>query len=346
MRNMAVVEFGKPLAPVSLDRPRPGPGEVLVRVLACGVCRSDLKVAGGLMPFSASQQLPHVPGHEISGEVAEVGAGVSLTPGQRVVVHNYWGCGSCPYCVEGQENLCDALRGWVGFTTPGGFEEYLVVPQDHLLPVPPQVDPLQAATISCALGTAYHAVVSRGAVRAGETVAVVGTGGVGLYAVQVARAAGARAVAVDVREEALQAARRVGAEAAAIPAEAPSAVAGLSRGRGADVVVDCVGNRPASELALALVRKGGRVVQVGYLTDPEQYPALPTDRVVLREVQVVGSRYVTRPELARAVDLVASGAVRPVVSRVVDLRQVNEALEEVRADRVVGRVVVRVAPEL
>ncbi len=343
MRNMAVVEFGKPLAPVGLDRPRPGPGEVLVRVLACGVCRSDLKVAGGLMPFSASQRLPHVPGHEISGEVAEVGAGVTLAPGQRVVVHNYWGCGSCPYCVEGQENLCDALRGWVGFTTPGGFEEYLVVPQDHLLPLPPQVDPLQAATISCALGTAYHAVVSRGAVRAGETVAVVGTGGVGLYAVQVARAAGARAVAVDVREQALEAARQVGADAATTPAEAPSAVSGLTRRRGADVVVDCVGNRPASELAVTLVRKGGRVVQVGYLTDPQQYPALPTDRVVLREVQVVGSRYVTRPELGRAVDLVASGAVRPVISRVVDLEQVNEALEEVRADRVVGRVVVRVA---
>lgn len=346
MRNMAVVEFGKPLEPVALERPHPRPGEALVRVLACGVCRSDLKIAGGLMPFSASQALPHVPGHEISGEVAEVGPGVMLEPGQRVVVHNYWGCGRCPYCVEGQENLCDALRGWVGFTTPGGFEEYLVVPADHLLPVPPQVDPLHAATVSCALGTAYHAVVSRGLVRAGETVAVVGTGGVGLYAVQVARAAGARTVAVDVRDEALHAARQVGADAATAPQDAASAVSRLTRGRGADVVVDCVGSRAASELSVELVRKGGRVVQVGYLTDPQQYPALPTDRVVLRELHVVGSRYVTRPELARALDLVASGAVRPVISRVVELEQANEALDDVRRDRVVGRVVVRVARDL
>lgn len=346
MRNMAVVEFGKPLQPVALGIPRPGEGEVLVRVLACGVCRSDLKIAGGLMPFSPTQRLPHVPGHEICGEVADVGAGVDLPRGQRVVVHNYWGCGHCPYCVEGHENLCDGLRGWVGFTTPGGFEEFLVVPADHLLPVPDSVDPLQAATVSCALGTAYHAVVTRGQVRAGETVAVVGTGGVGLYALQVARAAGARAVAVDVRERALESARQVGADAVAQPPEAGGAVSRLTRGRGADLVVDCVGNRAGFEVAVSLVRKGGRVVQVGYVTDPQQYPALPTDRVVLREVQVVGSRYVTRPELAKALDLVASGALRPVVSRVVDLEQANEALEDVRAERAVGRVVVRVARSL
>lgn len=346
MRNMAVVQFGRPLAPVDLEVPRPGPGEALVRVLACGVCRSDLKIAGGLMPFSITQHLPHVPGHEVSGEVAEVGPGVELHRGQRVVVHNYWGCGHCPYCVEGHENLCDALRGWVGFTTPGGFEEFLVVPADHLLPVPDSVDPLQAATVSCALGTAYHAVVTRGQVRAGETVAVVGTGGVGLYALQVARAAGARAVAVDLREQALEAAREVGADAAVDPSGAPGAVTRLTRGRGADVVVDCVGSGAASSLALELVRKGGRVVQVGYVTDPSLYPPLPTDRVVLREVQVVGSRYVTRPELAKALDLVGSGALRPVVSRVVDLEQANEALEDVRAGRAVGRVVVRVAQDL
>lgn len=345
MRNMAVVEFGKPLQPVPLEVPRPGPGEVLVKVLACGVCRSDLKIAGGLMPFSATQRLPHVPGHEISGEIVDAGPGVDPPRGQRVVVHNYWGCGRCSYCVEGQENLCDALRGWVGFTTPGGFEEFLVVPEDHLLPVPPEVDPVHAATVSCALGTAYHAVVSRGGVRAGETVAVLGTGGVGLYALQLARAAGARTVAVDLREEALEAARGVGADAAASPADARAVVLRLTRGRAADVVVDCVGSRSASELAVDLVRKGGRVVQVGYGTDPQQYPALPTDRVVLRELQLVGSRYVTRPELARALELVGSGAVRPVVSRVVQLEQVNEALEDVRMDRVVGRVVVRVARE-
>jgi propanol-preferring alcohol dehydrogenase len=301
-----------------------------------------LKIVGGLMPFSATQRLPHVPGHEISGEVAEVGPGVRLARAQRVVVHNYWGCGVCAYCMEGRENLCDALRGWVGFTSPGGFQEYVVVPADHLLPVPDRVDVLQAATVSCALGTAYHAVVTRAGVRAGETVAVVGTGGVGLYAVQVARAAGARSVAVDVRDRALEAARGTGADAAATPAEAPSAVARLTRNRGADVVVDCVGSRAASELALELVRKGGRVVQVGYFPDPRQYPALPTDTVVLRELEVIGSRYVTRPELTRALDLMAAGALRPVVSAVVDLEQVNEALEDVRGDRAVGRVVVRV----
>ncbi len=346
MRNMAVVEFGKPLQPVPLETPEPGPGEVLVRVLACGVCRSDLKIAAGLMPFSAHQKLPHVPGHEICGEIAACGPGAQLPLGQRVVVHNYWGCGHCPYCVEGQENLCDALRGWVGFTSPGGFEEYLVVPADHVLPIPPHISPLAAATVSCALGTAYHAVVRRGSVQAGEVVAVVGTGGVGLYALQVAQAAGAKAVAVDVRPQSLQAAREVGARAVALPQEAEATVSALTGGRGADLVVDCVGTAPAFDLATRLARKAGRVVQVGYVTESPHYPPLPVDRVVLREIQITGSRYVTRPELARALNLLAEGLVRPVISHTLPLEQANEALEEVRVDRVVGRVVVRVARDL
>lgn len=346
MRNMAVVAFGAPLEPVPLRIPEPGPGEVLVRVIACGVCRSDLKVASGRMPFSPHQRLPHVPGHEICGEVVACGPCTSVPQGQRVVVHNYWGCGHCPSCVEGQENLCDALRGWVGFTSPGGFEEYLAVPADHVLPVPSGLDPIQAATVSCALGTAYHAVVRRGQVQAGEVVAVVGSGGVGLYALQVARAAGARTVAVDVRPESLQAAQEVGADATALPQGAGDTVSDMTRGRGADVVVDCAGTSAAFGLAVELVRKGGRVVQVGYVTEPHHYPTLPVDRIVLREVQIVGSRYVTRPELARALDLIGRGLVRSVVSRVVPLERVNEALEAVRSDRVVGRVVVQVALDL
>ncbi len=346
MRSMAVVAFGKPLVPMDLKAVHPGPGEVLVKVLACGVCRTDLKIVDGHMPFSREQRLPHVPGHEIGGEVVATGPGVSLSLGQRVVVFNYWGCGRCAYCVAGEENLCDALRGWVGFTTPGGFQENLVAPADHVLPVPAHLTAIETAAMSCALGTGYHAVVTQGRVCAGETVVVLGAGGVGLHALQFALAAGARAVAVDIEESKLVAARQLGAEEAVVASQAVSRVQEITGGSGADVVVDCVGAREATTHAAALTRKGGRIVQVGYTTEEGQYPILPTDKIALHELRIIGSRYITRPELARAIDLVARGLVRPVISEVLDLSRANDALHRVRMDQAVGRIVLKVAPDL
>lgn len=343
MRTMTLVAFGQPLVPLEREEPEPGPGEVKVRVLACGLCRTDLKIVAGQMPFSRHQQLPHVPGHEVGGEVVAAGPDVSIAPGQRVVVFNYWGCGRCPHCVAGEETLCDALRGWVGFTTPGGLQEYLVVPAGHVLPLPPPVSALESATMSCALGTAYRAVVTRGRTHAGEAVVVLGTGGVGLHALQIARAAGARTIAVDINTEKLEAARRLGVDLALAAPDAEAQVQEATRGRGADLVVDCVGTGKTTSQAIGLVRKGGRIVQVGYTTDEDHYPAIPTDKLALREVSLVGSRYVTRPELARAIDLVARGVVRPVIAEVMDLSDANIGLDLVRADRAAGRVVLKVA---
>lgn len=343
MRSMALVAFGERLVPMEVATPQPGPGEVLVRVLACGLCRTDLKIVDGRMSFSGGQRLPHVPGHEIGGEIAAAGPGSAVPIGQRVVVYNYWGCGRCPHCLVGEEQLCDDLRGWAGFTTPGGLQEYLVVPASHVLPLPPALTDVEAAAMSCALGTGYRAVIARGAVRAGEVVVVLGAGGVGLHALQFARAAGARTIAVDISEAKLQAARRVGADDTVMAQDADRVVREATGGRGADLVVDCVGTDTATGHALSLARKGGRVVQVGYTTDAAHYPLLPTDRVALSEVSVIGSRYVTRAELARAIGLVARGVVRPVISDVLDLAQANEALDRVRADQAVGRIVLRVA---
>jgi len=340
---MALVAFGQPLVLREAEPPRPGPGEVLVQVLTCGVCRTDLKIVNGQMPFSASQRLPHVPGHEVAGVVVASGPGVAVPLGQRVVVYNYWGCGRCPYCIAGEENLCDDLRGWVGFTTPGGFQEFLAVPASHVLPLPDRVSAAQGAAMSCALGTAYRAVLTRGRVQAGEIAVVLGTGGVGIHAVQFARAAGARPVGVDVAEAKLLAAREAGAEEAVLVDRAVQQVRTMTGGRGADLVVDCVGSDDSTRTAVALARKGGRIVQVGYTTEEGRHPALPTDRVALNEVSIIGSRYVTRAELARAIELVARGQVRPVISEVLDLGQANEALARVRADQAVGRIVLTVA---
>ncbi|HEX9532019.1 MAG TPA: zinc-binding dehydrogenase [bacterium] len=343
MKSMAVVAFGEPLVPREVAMPQPRAGEVVVKVLACGVCRTDVKIVSGQMPFSHTQHLPHIPGHEIAGEIVSLGPGVSATLGQRVVVFNYWGCGRCPYCLAGQENLCDNLLGFVGFTTPGGFEEFLAVPASHVLPVPPNVTAVESAAMSCALGTGYHAVVTRGRVQAGETVVVLGAGGVGLHALQFARVAGCRIVAVDINQSKLDAARSIGTDEALLLQEAQPRVREMTGGRGADLVIDCVGNGEATQNALGLVRKGGRIVQVGYTTDATHFPRLPTDAVALREVSLIGARYITRPELARAIELVSRGLVRPVISDVMDFSQANEALARVRADEAVGRIVLQVA---
>ena len=323
--------------------PTPGAHEVLVRVLGCGVCRSDLKVVSGAMPFSPRLRLPHVPGHEISGEIAALGPEAQGCVGDRVVVFNYWACGRCAHCQAGDETLCERLRGWVGFTSPGGFQEFLAVPDDCVLPLPETVRPEHGGPLSCAVGTAFHATVSRGGVRAGETVAVIGAGGVGLHIIEVARAAGASVCAVDVQPHRLEAARVVGADAAFPAGE--DAIAGIRQatgGRGADLVLDTVGHDDSLLAASQLVRTGGRIVLVGYTVRAEEYPPLPTERVVLGQLTVIGSRYVTRLELRRAFALVARGLVRPVISGEVPLERANEALAMVREDRATGRVVVRV----
>jgi propanol-preferring alcohol dehydrogenase len=209
--------------------------------------------------------------------------------------------------------------------------------------LPPNVPPEHGGPLSCALGTAYHAVVTQGAVRAGESVAILGAGGVGLHAVQVVRAAGGRALAVDLHRHRLDAARVAGAEGAfPAGADAAGAVREATGGRGADIVVDTVGHHGSLLAAVDLVRTGGRVVLVGYTVAAADYPPLPTERVVLGQISVTGSRYVTRRELRRAFDLVARGLVHPIVAEEVPLERANDALAMVREDRVTGRVVVRV----
>jgi D-arabinose 1-dehydrogenase-like Zn-dependent alcohol dehydrogenase len=343
MRAMVVERYGAPLRMADLPVPAPGPREVLVRIAGCGVCRSDLKVIGGAMPFSAALALPHVPGHEISGEIAALGPEARGRVGDRVVVYHYWTCRRCESCLAGQENLCTDLRGWAGFSSPGGFQEYLAVPDDCVLPLPANVRPEHGGPLTCALGTAYHAVVTRGGARASDRVVVFGAGGVGLHAVQVARACGARVYAVDVRPPRVDAAREAGAAAAFAADRALDGIREATAGRGADLVVDTVGHHGSVAACAGMARPGGRIVVLGYTTAADEYPPLPTERLVLGQLTLLGTRYTTRLELARAIDLVARGLVRPLISAEVPLGRANEALALVRNDEAIGRVIVRIA---
>jgi alcohol dehydrogenase len=338
---MAVRTYGEPLEQIAVEPPQLRPGHALLEVLTCGVCFSDVKTSRGRMPFSDELTLPHIPGHEICARVLRSDPPV-MAPGTVVVVYHLWPCRRCSRCRAGVEQLCLDPHGWTGFRTPGGFQNRMVAPLDRLTVVPPQIDPVHAAPLTCAVGTAYRAVATRGGVAPGGRVAVIGLGGVGIHALQIARALGAQAVGIDVSARALEAARELGLDALrADDSAVEEQVLRTSGDDGLDAVVDTVGTEETLGRAFRLVRPGGRIVAVGYSIASRI--DLPTPRFVLEEVELVGSRYVGMDELSRAISLVAEGLVKPVVDRVLPLTAVNEGLEALEAGEVVGRVVLDVA---
>ena len=342
MRGMAVHRYGEPLVPIELGEPDVPRGFALLEVRTCGVCFSDVKTSRGMMPFSDRLPLPHVPGHEIFGHVLRTEPPGLVADGMRASVFHYWPCGRCAACRRGDETLCTRLEGWIGFTDPGGFCERIAVPVDRLIAIPPEIDDVDAALMTCALGTAYRSVITRGDVRPGSRVTVIGLGGVGIHAAQVARAAGARVVGFDVTDVALAAAGKLGLDARrSDEADAATSLVAQMDGDGVDVAVDTVGRPETLGLALDVIRPGGRVVCVGYL--PTSSLSVATSRLVLGEIEVIGSRFAHRDDLERAVALVADGAVRPVVGLVQRLDEVNEVFEALEAGAVAGRAVLDVA---
>jgi D-arabinose 1-dehydrogenase-like Zn-dependent alcohol dehydrogenase len=332
---MAYAAYEAPLEQIELPEPELVPGTALLEVLTCGICFSDVKTWLGQMPFSADLPLPHVPGHEVVARVVAADPPGALRAGTNVVVYHLSPCRVCARCRAGEENLCRQPAGWMGFTHPGGLRERMVVSLDRLTVVPEGIDAVHAAPMTCALGTAYRATVTRGGVAAGSRVGVIGLGGVGIHALQIARACGAEAIGFDVSPRALEAARALGLEAHAVDGGGHPAAGEL------DVVIDAVGQEATMQHAEQLVRAGGRIVAVGYAATSNF--VVPSRRFVLEEVELVGSRYVQRAELERAIRLVADGRVQIVVDAVKPFAEAGEALTALREGGIVGRLVVDVA---
>lgn len=331
MRAAVLREFGRPLAVEEVEVPVPGPDDVLVRVRAAGICATDVKLVEGKTP--PPPPLPHIPGHEVAGEV--VTAAGELAAGQRVACHIVGSCGECEECRRGYPVLCaQALR--LGLDRPGGMAEYVVVPRDQALPFDDRVSFAQAAVAMDAVTSPWYALHVTGRVEPGEKVVIVGVGGLGSNAVQLAAAAGATVAAVDVDPGRLEEARRLGAELAV----APDSLEQLREwsGGGADVAVELSGRREGFDLAAAAVRGGGRVVVCGYAPGVEY--GMDSVRLVLENIRVLGSRNLT-PEASRAaLQAIAGGEVSPAISRQIELDDVNGALDLLRAGQAGGRLVV------
>ena len=329
MRALAFSRFGGPLEVRDLPEPAPPPGGVVVRVGATGVCRSDWHAWQGHDPDVV---LPHVPGHELAGTVAAVGADVQRwRVGDRVTVPFVCACGTCPRCAAGEQQVCDR-QTQPGFTHWGSFAELVALhaADVNLVALPEALSYATAASLGCRYATAFRAVVQVGRVRAGEWVAVHGCGGVGLSAVQIAVAAGARVVAVDVSAGALALAGALGAEVAldgGLAGSVPAAVAEVTGG-GAHLSLDALGSPGTCAGSVLSLRPRGRHVQVGLLPEGA---SVPMDRVVARELEVLGSHGMPAHAYPELLALVASGRLRPdlLVTRELALDDAADALRRV-----------------
>lgn len=308
--------------------PSPPPGAAVVAVSATGVCRSDWHAWAGHDPVD----LPHVPGHEFVGVVAAVGEGVTRwRGGERVTAPFVCGCGVCDVCRGGDPQVCPA-QTQPGFTHHGSFAERVVVhaADANLVAVPDGLDDVEAAALGCRFATAYRALTAHGGVRAGQWLAVHGAGGVGLSAVVIARALGARVVAVDVAEPALQLAGRLGAEATLsaaglAPAEVAAAVHEVTGG-GAHVSLDAIGNPAVAVGSVLSLRRRGRHVQAGLLLGTASTPPLPMDRVVSWELSIHGTHGLAAADYPAMLGLAAGVDLRALVGRVVGLDDAPAAL--------------------
>jgi D-arabinose 1-dehydrogenase-like Zn-dependent alcohol dehydrogenase len=327
MRAALLRGVGAPLELIERPLPEPGPGEARVRIEACGVCGSDLFLQDG--GFGADK-LPRVPGHEAAGVVDVVGHGVTeVAPGDQVAIYYIDNSADAP-----RPNLGpDVVR--MGVDVDGAFAEYVVRPVGTLIVPPARIDPATLAVLTDAVGTPYHALARMARVQPGETIAVLGIGGIGSNAVQVARALGARVIAVSRGEEKLALARRLGAEAA-VQLEDAAAACGPG---GPDVVVQCAASAALDEAAIALGGYGARIVLVG--TTVDAFSAKASD-FVWRELSVMGSRGFTPDDIRAVIDLYLAGKIETdhLTARTRPLEEANEALEDLRAGRVLRSVLI------
>lgn len=285
---------------------------VVLRVKATGLCRSDWLGWAGHDPDIT---LPHVPGHEIAGQVEAVGKGVGKWKiGDRVTLPFVCGCGSCTQCMSGNHQVCDN-QFQPGFTHWGSFAEFVAIhfADTNLVRLPTEIDDVTAASLGCRFVTSYRAVVAQGHVSAGQWVAVHGCGGVGLSAIMIAHALGARVVAVDIDDKKLDLAVSCGADArinASHVEDVVEHVVHITQG-GVHASIDALGSPTTCFNSIANLRKRGRHVQVGLMQTDQNHPAIPMDKVVAHELEIVGSHGIQTHAYPAVLEMIRSEKLHP-----------------------------------
>jgi len=330
MKAAIFLGAGKALEVTEVPAPSVGAGQLLVKVAACGVCHTDMHyIDHGVPTFKAP---PMILGHEPSGIVAEVGAGVkNFKEGDRVLLPAVLTCGYCVNCRIGKENICDNMVMF-GNHIDGAYAEYVLAPAKDALHLPMEVPLEEGSIIADAISTPFHAVVNRGQVKAGDNVVVFGCGGVGINAVQIAAAVGASVIAVDVIPEKLEAAKKFGARETidASKVERIDKVVKQMTGGGADVAFEVIGNPATIQAAFSCIRKGGRTVVVGYTNKNVE---LPASKIMFFEQEVIGSLGCRPVDYPKIIEMARTGKIKikELVTGRYPLDKINDAFDLLRS---------------
>ncbi|HEX9684370.1 MAG TPA: zinc-binding dehydrogenase [Burkholderiales bacterium] len=337
MKAMVLNGPNTPFVLTEVPDPVPGPGEAVARVLACGSGLTIQHLKAGRI----AAEFPRIIGHEITGEIVAVGAGVKgLATGDAVTAYYYLNCGHCRWCRASLEPLCENSGGNVGRTCDGGYAQYIKLPAHIFIRLPAGLDyqahPAEIGVIADALATPYK-VLKRARVREGETVAVFGAGGgVGIHQLMLAKWAQARVIAVDIAADKFDACRKAGADEVvdASGGNVAQALLELTRGEGVDVAIDYVSSTSTLEAGSKALGRRGRLVILG---GAAQRFEVPSRELLLKEQDILGSRYVTRSEILETLDLVARGEVWPLVTEIRPLEEAEALHERLERGTVTGR---------
>lgn len=335
-------EFKHEPAVRTVPDPKVRAASVVLKVGACGICRSDWH---GWMGNDPDIKLPHVPGHEIAGEIVAVGPEISVFKlGDRVTLPFVCGCGTCEQCKQGDQQVCDR-QFQPGFTAWGGFAEYVAVEyaDANLVRLPDEIDFVTASSLGCRFATSFRAIVDQGEVSEGQWVAVHGCGGVGLSATMIAAAFGARVIAVDIADDKLEFARSIGAEKV-INASNTNVVDALMdvSGGGVHISIDALGSPEVLLNSVSSLRKHGKHVQVGIMESGSHRPAIPIDKIIARELEIVGSHGMQAHRYSEMLEMIRSGRLDParLIGRTIPLSESPNALSSMNKHSGLGVTVI------
>lgn len=335
MKAAMLREFNSPLSIEDIPVPVPKNNEVLVKIMASGLCGSDLHIQEGKVK---SVNLPYIPGHEMAGEVVELGKGCTrFSLGDHVVAAIDITCGHCRFCRIGRANLCRELKR-IGFEVNGSHAQYAAVPERILFKVSKDMPWEKAAVIPDAVSCMLHSIKGQGKVRAGDRVCFLGIGGLGLQGLQIAKHFGAEVICTSRQDKKLEIARKFGSDHCinTKTTDLFKTVKELSDGEMCDVVFDNIGISSSIEQSLSIVRPGGKVIVVGYID--EKFTANYQD-IMINEKEIIGIRASNQQDLVEAIKLVEKGFVDPYVFDVVPLTQINEAMDRLRSGGALGRTI-------
>ncbi len=335
MKAMVVNQWGEKSVLQTRPDPKPGPREAVMKVRAAGVGLTLLNMRNG----SFGGSVPRIMGHELGGDIVEVGAEVhELATGDRCAVYFYLTCGRCRWCRGGRETLCEKFNGFVGVARDGGFAQYVCLPVESFLHIPAGLSYEAAAMATDAVNTNWHCMRERAKINPHDSVLMIGAGGgVGIHGVQVAKLFGARIIAADVSDEKLALARQWGADEVINVRRHPDVAAEAKRltdGRGVDAAIDYVGHGATFQSAYDSLATGGRAVVIGVGTGDIR---INPRSMMMSEKIVTGSRHSTRTELIETMEVMARGIVKPVVGMRTPFTEIESIFDAIKAETLLGR---------